>query len=194
MSLIKDYLQQIKQLLPRGDLWSSLGEDPTFTGYLEAEVAEKARIHSRALNLLTESDPRTTYELLPEWEAWAGLPDPCVGEVGNIEQRNNGLHAKLTMKGRQSRAYFVELAATYGYAITITEFDLFDVNSTVDERLYSAPWQYVWQVNAPAETVTHFNVLSDVNTPLAQWGNALLECVITRYKPAHTTVLFAYGD
>lgn len=34
---------------------------------------------------------------------------------------------------------------------------------------------------------------SAAGDPLAAWGNVPLECVLTRAKPAHTTVLFAYG-
>ena len=33
---------------------------------------------------------------------------------------------------------------------------------------------------------------SAVSDPLRSWGNALLECLINRYKPAHTSVYFNY--
>ena len=98
MSLITDYLQQLKNLLPRGDLWTGLMSDPVFNAYLEAEAAEKARIHARALNVIEETDPRTVYELLPEYEGFAGLPEKCVGELGTLEQRRKNLPAKLTKK------------------------------------------------------------------------------------------------
>lgn len=193
MSTLTDYLQQIKQLLPRGPLWSGLVEDDTFQAYLEGEVEEKRRIHNRAFNLINETDPRTTYELLPEWEQFAGLPDNCLGELGTLEQRQQSLHTKLTTIGGQSRQYYIDLAATLGYSITITEFDQFSVNDTVDESINGQDWEFAWQVNAPDETVTYLRVSSDVDTALADWGNERLECAISRLKPAHTTVLFAYG-
>jgi uncharacterized protein YmfQ (DUF2313 family) len=34
--------------------------------------------------------------------------------------------------------------------------------------------------------------MMQVTDPLATWGDALIECVIRRYAPAHTTVRFAY--
>ena len=37
------------------------------------------------------------------------------------------------------------------------------------------------------------NVQMQVTDPLASWGDALVECVINRYRPAHTTVHFAYA-
>lgn len=35
-------------------------------------------------------------------------------------------------------------------------------------------------------------VMMQANDPLAYWGDQLIECVINKYRPAHTTVLFAY--
>lgn len=195
MSRLLDYVLQFKQLLPRGRLWESLKDDPVLDGYIKAECEEDVRIESRALNLINETNPLKTFELLPEWEAWAGLPEPCLaGESRTLKQRQIVLHAKLTRKGGQSIDYYISLAADIGFEITITEFDPFSVESTVDETILSDDWAFAWQVNAPEETVTYFNAASDVDTALAFWGNELLECVITRYKPAHTHVLFAYGE
>jgi uncharacterized protein YmfQ (DUF2313 family) len=39
------------------------------------------RLTARANNLLIDAFPGSTYELLPEWEATLGLPDPCAGEA-----------------------------------------------------------------------------------------------------------------
>ena len=36
------------------------------------------------------------------------------------------------------------------------------------------------------------SVLMQACDPLATWGDAMIECVINRYRPAHTTVHFAY--
>lgn len=193
MSTLTEYLQQLKQLLPRGALWAGLSNDVTFQAYLEGEAAEKVRIDNRAFNLLIETDPRTTFELLPEWEKFAGLPDPCLGELGSLEQRQLNLHTKLTTVGGQSRAYYIDLASTLGYAITITEFDAFTVNETVDATINGNDWEFAWQVNAADETVTFLTATSDVDTALAEWGNERLECAISQLKPAQTIVLFAYG-
>lgn len=55
------------------------------------------------------------------------------------------------------------------------------------------PWQFVWQVNAALNTVRDFTTEDDTEMALAVWGNTLMECVINRYKPAHTLVIFAYS-
>lgn len=195
MSRLLDYVLQFKQLLPRGRLWESLKDDPVLDGYIEAECEEDVRIESRALNLINETNPLKTFELLPEWEAWAGLPEPCLaGESRTLEQRQIALHAKLTRKGGQSIPYFISLAADIGFEITITEFQIHNMDSSVDDPFYDENWIFYWQVNAPAETITYKSVMSDVDSALASWGNELLECVITRYRPAHTNVIFAYGE
>lgn len=38
----------------------------------------------------------------------------------------------------------------------------------------------------------HATVMMQADDPLAYWGDQLIECVINRHRPAHTTVLFAY--
>tara|TARA_R110000772_G_scaffold64331_1_gene143979 strand:+ start:80 stop:664 length:585 start_codon:yes stop_codon:yes gene_type:complete len=186
------YLSQLKALLPRGFLWVDLAQNK-LGQLLHAIADELARIDARGNDLIDEADPRTTYELLIEWEKAFGLPDPCLTEALTLEQRNKVLHAKVTNLGGQSRQFFIDLAKGLGYTVTITEFDPFTVASTVDESIYGEDWQFAWQVNSPSETVNFLTVASDVDTPLANWGNQRLECAITRLKPAHTIVQFSYG-
>lgn len=186
------YSNLLTALLPRGLAWVDAANNK-LGDLLLALADELARVDARESDLLDEADPRTTYEMLSDWEAAFGLPDPCVTVSLTLEQRLDSLYAKVTNEGGQSRQFFIDLAASLGYDITITEFDPFTVESTVDELLYNDDWQFAWQVNAPDETVNYFTVNSDVDTALANWGNQRLECGISRLKPAHTTIIFAYG-
>lgn len=187
----EDYLQQLQALLPQGPAWSR-EQDTVLTKLLTAFAEEFARVDLRIDNLLNESDPRTTNELLTDWERVAGLPDLCTGIPATIALRRELLVSKLTNVGGQSRQFFIDLAAKLGYTITITEFKRFRVNSRVNDPLNDADWTYVWRVNSAQNTVRKFTVAGRVNEPLASWGNTALECVITRLKPAHTHVQFAY--
>jgi len=187
----EDYLQQLQALLPQGPAWSR-EQDTVLTKLLTAFAEEFARVDLRTDNLLNEADPRTTNELLTDWERVAGLPDLCTGIPATIALRRELLVSKLTNVGGQSRQFFIDLAAKLGYTITITEFKRFRVNSRVNDPLNDADWTYVWRVNAAQNTVRKFTVAGRVNEPLASWGNTALECVITRLKPAHTHVQFAY--
>lgn len=189
-----NYLANLQALLPQGFAWPRQA-DAALTKLLLAWADELARIDGRAADLVEEADPRTTTELLADWERVAGLPDSCVvayGVTQTAAQRRDALVAKLTTIGGQSAAYYIALAARLGYTITITEHKTFTVRSKVNDPINDLPWRFTFTVNAPLNTVRRFTVRSAVNEPLAAWGNELLECVISRLKPAHTHVLFAY--
>ena len=189
-----NYLSQLKALLPLGDLWDSFRQSGTlFSAFLDAFAQTFARIDARAEDLLDESDPRTTYELLPEWETEAGLPDTCTTQADTIQERRDALVSKLTSIGDQSRPYFISIAAELGYEITITEFRPFVAGSDAGDVISNGDWIYTWQVNAAEETIRPFVAGSGTGELLRDWGNEILECVINKYKPAHTLVQFAYG-
>lgn len=186
------YLGQLQALLPLGAAWPR-EQVATLTRLLQAWADELTRVDGRALQLVDEADPRTTAELLADWERVAGLPDSCVGGEQTTAQRRDALVSKLTTVGGQSAAYFIALAASLGYTVTITEHRPFTVRSKVNDPLYDTEWRFVFTVNAPLDTVHRFTVRSAVSDPLAWWGNDVLECVINRLKPAHTLALFAYA-
>ncbi len=186
-----DYLKQLQALLPQGPAWSR-EPDAVLTKLLTEFAAEFSRVDFRIDGLLNEADPRTTSELLADWERVAGLPDLCTGIPETIAQRRELLVAKLTNVGGQSKQFYIDMAAKLGYAITITEFKRFRVTSRVNEQLTNADWSYAWRVNTAQDTVRKFKVTGRVNDPLATWGNQPLECMITQLKPAHTHVQFAY--
>lgn len=163
------------------------------SGELVAEGSALDAAQVAAELILSESDPRTAIYLLEDWERVLGLPDTCIGPLPAIEQRRDAVVSKIAMHGGQSRAFFVQMAANLGFAITITEFGQFTVGSPVNQPLYGWPWCFTWQVNAALDTVRRATVMSGVNEALATWGNDLLECAIRRFKPAHTVVQFAYS-
>ena len=189
-----DYLSQLQALLPQGPAWPR-EPDALLTRLLDGFAEEFARVDARADQLIEEADPRTTYELLADWERVAGLPGTCALLAGidlTVEQRRAALVAKITERGGQSRAYFIALAALLGFTITITEFHEYSVNDDIESALNGEDWNFAWQINAPLNTVIDMTVASNVDTPLSVWGNALLECALSKDKPAHTVALFAY--
>ncbi len=163
---------------------------------LTAEGLSLDAVQGRAESLIDEADVRTAADLLADWERVAGLPDTCVF-TPTVEptpgQRRDAVVGKLTSQGGQRAEYFIQIALAAGFVVTVTEPHPHTVDDDVDLPVYDAPWRFAWYINAPAVTVRVFAVDDTVDDPLAIWGNAPLECVIRRYKPAHTQVLFAYA-
>jgi len=183
---LADYVHQLKVLLPVGPLWTSLKEDSVFKSLIESFAVEFQRIDTRSVVLCDELDPRTATEIFDEWWEFAGLPDPCVGEPETLAEKRAAVVAKLTNAGGQSRQFFIDLAASIGYTITITEYDGGATPALID--------QFYWQVNAAAQAdMIPFRVTSTVDNRLRYWPqNTALECLINRLKPAHTVVIFSY--
>jgi len=196
MPTAADYLEQLKTLLPPGQAFPREA-GTTLHSLLDGMSIELARVDARGEALPLEAIPSSSSELLVDWERVAGLPDKCSGVLEEtLQGRKNVLLAKLSSTGGQSVAYFVELAASLGYVVTIEQFRPFRVGlSSVGDALTNGAWVFTWRIKAPAVTVTSFRVgQSAVGERLRTWGNDTLECKINQLKPAHTIALFAYGD
>lgn len=153
-----------------------------------------ARVDGRVDDLLAESLPRQTSEMVTDWERVAGLPDLCAGQPETLAERRDQIVARLTATGGQSAAYFIGVAAELGYAVTIEEHFTLTCADPCDGGLNPWPWPRTWTAHAPAQTIRELPCDGASDEPLRTWGNHPLECALSRWKPAHTNVLFAYGD
>ncbi len=132
---------------------------------------------------------------LADWERELGLPDTCAGGYDQTQaERIAAALAKIRARGGQSRAYYVAVAKALGYEITIEEHAVYTCESPCGQPICDEPWRFAFTVRGPQVTVREFTATSGCADPLASWGNAALECIITRLKPAHTYVQFAYGE
>lgn len=188
------YLRMVLALLPEGLAWPKESGTQTYKA-AEALAQELQRIDSRVADLLAESDPRTTLELLEDWERVVGIPDECSGVGSTIQARRNEVLARLTGGGSLSRQFYIDFAESLGFAIEIIEFPPFVAGSNAGDLLSNLDgWRFTWQVQAPEDTVIYFSAgQSSAGEPLATWGNDVLECSIRKRAPAGTKVLFAYG-
>lgn len=171
------YRDQFTALQPPG---AALPVEPTtqWQTLLLALAEEFARLDARVDELWEAADPRTTAELIEEWESVVGLPDECTGDITLLSDRRNAVLGRLTAVGAQNRQYYIDLAARAGFVVTITE--------TV---------AHTWQVNSPADTLQSARAgIAVAGTPLRLYGReAILECLLDRVKPAHTVLLFNYS-
>ncbi len=191
-----DYLEQLQALLPPGDAWTR-EPDANLTRLLLALAQSLARADARAADLIEEADWRTTSELLPDWERVAGLPDLCVDDqFQTVAERRRWLVSRMTMRGGQSKAFFISLAAGLGYSITIEECRPFicGLSACGDPLGQDDQWS-TWIVHMAAIPIQPFETgASCCGEPLGNWVTGLLECLFKRLKPAHTTCLFSYGS
>lgn len=187
-----DYLQQLRGLLPQGPAWPR-DNDSLLTKLLTAFSEEFSRVDNRIDDLLNEADPRTTLEMLSEWESLCGLPDPCTGPLIGLQARRDAVVTRLTTIGGQSIAFFEALGASIGYDIEVTEEEVHTCMSDCMAPINGQPWRFVWNVTvSQADTPRVFTCMDECTMPLRVWGDELLECVINRVKPAHTLVRFIY--
>ena len=192
MFTAEDYRRQLAALLPKGIIWPRDGESD-LGRFLAALAEELARLDARAEDLVLETDPRQTFELLADWERVCGLPGVCeeVGEA--VAQRRASVLARLTSIGGQTPAFFKALAATPGYDIEIVEYAAFTTETGVDRPLNDDAWTHTWEVQAPSTGRGYLDCMGSCADPLSWWGLDKLECVIRAAAPAHTVVLFVYS-
>jgi uncharacterized protein YmfQ (DUF2313 family) len=200
-------------LLPNGQAWPKRVVGSVLYQTCDGLCEYWGVVDGRAADLLeTESDPRATFELLPDWERNWGLPDPCLTHPPTaLEERRMALVAKMTMIGGQSRQFFINIAKAFGYTITITEYAPYmtGVSRCGDTRgddIYD-PTHYHWELGAPeirfywtvhvsALSLTYFHVNSSQCgiDRLLDIGIATdLECVLGKLKPAHTQIVYDYS-
>lgn len=196
-ALILDYAQQARQLLPRGLIWA-IRSGTTYAQFLEGVATEFARLETRAAELEFESDPRTTTELLIEWERNLGIPGNC-GSLGSTTIiRRAVAAAKLASQGGQSREYFIGVALQLGWAIQIEEHCPPGIGSPCNwgagRGLAGAGWPWTWTVHAPPAAFEVFEAgQSAAGDPITSLNlDELLECTLQAIAPAHTVLLFEY--
>ncbi len=171
------YQVAVLKLWPRGVLWSR--DLDTDLSLLTRSISyELARQEERGSQFLRELDPRTAYELLPDWERLLALPD-CDDAGTDIASRQKAAHEKLTSLGGASPDFFVELAAKLGYTI-IVERSHSDALKLDGVQTESGVY--------PVGDDWHSWIVHAKNGP----NNAQLECAVLRYAHQHMTVFFVY--
>ncbi|OLF55423.1 YmfQ family protein [Pseudomonas chlororaphis] len=190
-----EYLQQLRGLLPIGPAWS-LEMAPEIDRILAGVAIEFSRLDARAVDLQNEMDPSGVSELVPDWEAIMGLPDPCLGLNPAFEDRRLAVRRRLVEVGGQSRAYFIDVALSQGYPnATISEHRAPRMGRSRFGTARFGTWlaQFMWTLN------TGGRQRQGRRFGASYWGERFgsnpgdaLECQIRQKTPAHTMVLFNY--
>lgn len=207
------YAHALLAKLPLGEVWprqtsSTLYKTVRGLAGVTARWAQRTAVFLRI-----EAFPPASDALLPDWERVLGLPEPCLPAAGDtIAERRLKVREKLRRRpGRQDRDYFFDLAAQLGYAITITEYipaqcamtpcGIF-LDGTPPYFVRGAGCgtpaiRYVWTITVAGPRLTWFALGAgggragqDPHLRIARAED--LECVLERFKPAHTNLIFNY--
>lgn len=158
---------------------------------LEGEYLDNAQ--SRAEQLMEEMFPDAAYELLRDWERVCGL---VPGADDPMLLRRDKVIKKLRELGGLSRAYFINLASSLGYTITIEELRPFMAGwGRAGDTLYIYESIWIWRVKVSGQALYYFRAgQSAAGERLLWWpAQSALEDVLKDLKPAHTYVIFDYS-
>lgn len=192
---VEDYRALLSSLAPPGEALPHSAQSE-WQKLLGALAEEYARVDERIGTLFDEGNPESAIEMLVDFERLLDLPGPCYELPATIQERRAAAHAKLIRVGGQSPAYFIRLAQSLGYDVTISEFRPFRAGlSEAGDSLTNDNWLHHWTVNAAGTAVFDFSAgQSAAGEPVRSWGEDQLECSIGQLKPAHTYVSFNYGS
>lgn len=172
--------------------------DPRLTVVM---LADWERVYGLSFDILHVLTPFLDVNFILDVSPLVSLEDASVMSFETVssvasmssQERHAALVMKVTMRGGQTPAFFIWLAASIGYVITITEFSPVTTEFDTEQPTRDEQWRYVWQVNAALTNLRESTSEDDTEMATAVWGNDLLESTINRYKPAHTLVVFSYS-
>ena len=196
------YTALLRKLFPKGKLWT-FPPGGVLDALLSGIAEEFARIEARANDLITiEADPRTTTELLPEWENMVGIPNDCnPGATSEtIQSRRNAVVLALTKLKAQNKQAFVDIATLLGYedvtVANVKNFKQFRAGfARVGDSLTNGDWVHTFAVEVTEFSSRPFRAGQNAaGDRLIEFGDDLLECLIEAAAPAHAIALIQYRD
>ncbi|MEM5445400.1 YmfQ family protein [Serratia marcescens] len=188
----QDYAELLGLLLPPKS-YSLDGKQLSAELLAEGNCLARAEIKSdEVLNGIT---PFFAVSLLSDWERVLAI---SVDSSMTIQQRRQQVLAKINATGGLSRKYFINLAKSLGYNITIDEPEPFRAGiNRAGDRLWVPEIIWVWIVNIDDAQVPvyRFRAGSSVaGERLMTFGQNLIENIFQDLKPAHTQVVFNYKE
>ena len=114
-------LEVLQAHLPTGLAWDMFRRIGANAYLLLSALAESFEDAWETLcRLPYEIDPRTTEQLIAEWETAVSLPDPCLPKYSSLEDRRAWVMWRLNKKRWNTEQDWKDLAALFGLEIEIT--------------------------------------------------------------------------
>ena len=167
-------LESLAGLMPQGKAWPR-DLDAEETRLVLALSHEYSRVRRRGRRLLEELDPRTTFELLTDWERVYGIT-PASGAT--IASRRQALWAKMLRRMGQTKAHYTALAASVGANdVEFSGYPIATCASACTASLYDWHWRSAW-----------------LTTVYGAVDHSALESAFLAARQLHTYPLFTYAD
>ena len=192
-------LSEMLSLLPDGWAWPRHDDMDSIAAAILLPFAQSiADLELQAEQCFNEIDPRTASECIEDFERVLGADD-CISDRDNLtlSKRQQIAHMRWTARGGASAQYFIDLAAMYGVTITITEFTTSQADwLCADDELVEEPGQFLWEVSIPSliEDTEFYADESVAGDRLWDFSTSDIECLLNKYKPAQTRIIFRYDE
>jgi uncharacterized protein YmfQ (DUF2313 family) len=184
-------------LLPTGERAWPRDEDTVLFALMLALAQGDARLDIAAQGLVDESIPLDADRTLDQWEAMLALPDACLPEPADDDERRQTIDSRYNAQGGINPQFYLDLAASVGvpsaeiitYPPPAGGFTMGDdVGTEVGTGL-----SFVWTMRAPAAEagVTQMEMDDEMGTTLREGGENL-ECLIVEYDRPTRFVTFDY--
>jgi uncharacterized protein YmfQ (DUF2313 family) len=164
-------------LLPHGAMWPR-APDTNLHRLCSAIAIDLGRTDVQIDTMLAESFPDTAQQTLTHWEAIAGLPDACDGELAaTVSARQQDVVEVFTQDHVLNDAYWAALAGVYGYAAPIIT-----KNSA-----------FCTGINCTTDPICSLDSLLTVTFTFTSGSDdVLLECKIRKFWPDWTTLVVIF--
>ena len=188
----------LAQELPDGqNLTSKILIAKNLYNFLLGVGIECSQAESYIYAFVDQFDINITENFINEWESVVGIPDSCFSGTGTLEERQRDVIAKISSFGVSTEQQFIDLAAQYGYTITIEHRNF---NSTPFDMLFDYPLGS----GADAGKFTMFVIFQGVSTPQNIFDmqfNYIFEdgpyniviCLFNKLKPANTLIIYEFN-
>lgn len=193
----ESYRDAILGLMPRGFAWYK-GADGVFSRLMLGLAKSVAGLYRLAAEFKINVSPSHT-ESLAVWETELALPENGVEFSGTAQEielkRRTEIFRKACKKGGNTIPYFKSIAALFDSEIEIYEYwknpEKFDGVDFGDDDP-----NFYWMVNLAARDEDWFVCTCNdtCNDYLQWWWNAPMETLFDLIKPAHTKLVYSYGD
>jgi uncharacterized protein YmfQ (DUF2313 family) len=192
------YKDLLANLLPPGSAWESANEPDSNLSLLLGSLSQEfERIDEKALELISEANPLTAFQLLNGRYAEAGLPNNCSQTVAATAQEKRAeVLSAWRNRGNQTKSFYLDLLAKLGVQATIDElftlYPPFTCISLCNANATGESYASTWRINYIGQQAVDFKAgASTAGNPLGSFPlTAGFACMIEKLKPLHTTVIY----